>query len=97
MLTTKQGKVQVLVSYSSEHKKHMREEREIACQALSDLVKSAIERANGKVTKITPLSKGFADLMIEGNVAVVQLKTLHTFLKNINREVGAEKVYVFGA
>lgn len=98
MLTTvKQNRVQVLLSYSKEHKKHLEEEKEIACRALSGLVHDAIVKANGKVTKTVALDKGFADLMVEGNIsAEANVRELFKkYINEINKSVGAEKVYVF--
>lgn len=97
LAVNKQNRVQVLLSYSDEHKKHLTEQKEITCRALSGLVHDAIIKSKGNVTKTVALDKGFADLMIEGNISVDKdaKELFKKYLKDINISVGAEKLYVF--
>lgn len=99
LATSKQNKVQVLLSYSDEHKKHLDEQKEIICRSLSGLVHDAIIKSNGKVTKTVALDKGFADLMIEGNISADRdaRDLFKKYVKDINISVGAKKVYVFAS
>lgn len=93
----KQDRVQILLSYTKDHRRHLDEQKEIACRALSGLVSDAIKKAHGKVTKTVPLDDKAADLMIEGIISSEEeyRKLFKKYLSEINKTVGAEKVYVF--
>ena len=97
MLINKPNRVQVLLSYSEERKQEMRESHEKNCQALVDKIRDVIEiEAGGKITKISSLRKGFADLLIEGRVPDGErLQRLQEAMKRINKDIGAEKLYLF--
>ena len=96
LLQHKPNLVQILLSYSDEHRKAMREAREIACQSLADLVRDEIENLGGTVDKVHVLGTVFADLLIEAIITDGEkLKLLETSMKKINESVGAKKVYIF--
>ena len=97
LLETKPSRIQILISYSEDHKKEMAIGMQKTCQSLADLVRDIVEKEiGGKVNKVSPLGRGFADLVIEGMISDSgKLGKLENAMEKINQHIGAEKVYIF--
>jgi len=97
LLETKPSRIQVLISYSEDHKKEMAIGMQKSCQSIADLVRDIVEKEiGGKVIKVAPLGRGFADLLIEGSISDSgKLGKLEIAMEKINQNIGVEKVYVF--
>lgn len=90
---------QILVSYSEERKREMRESHEKSCIALASLIQGRINELGIKIENMTQASNkegGCADIVIQFVSSKDDLRRLHEAMKNLDKkEIGVGSIGLF--